>query len=160
MGAAENTSKAQQKNVLHAFQPIYYFSRCAGLWPFTIEYNSSGSIERARVHLFDILWFLTSICLYLTALYYAYEDLRNQVESGGHFFYTVVFNVNNMPPILFGAVSIALDMLNRNRLIKILKKFLIFDKEVRFSPFKKLINGRFKLFLHSKITDFEIWNLF
>lgn len=130
MNTVKNTSKAEQKNVQHAFQPIYYFSRCAGLWPFTIEYDASGSIKRAPVHSFDCLWFLISICVYLTALFYAYQDLRNQVESGSHIFYTLVFNINNMPPLLFGAVSIVLDMLQRNKLINILNKFAIFDKDV------------------------------
>lgn len=60
-----------------------------------------------------------------------------------------------MPPILFGAVSIILDMFNRKKLIKILKKFFIFDKEVRF-----LSGGPNYFFIQYfvKITDVKNWN--
>lgn len=128
MESFENTSKARPKQFLHSFQPIYYFSRCIGLWPFTIIYKANGSID-GRVFLFDSLWFLISICLYLAALYYTYQDIENLLQKG--FYLTrAIFQISQIPIFLFGAVGIVLDMLNRNRFIAILKNFSDFDTEV------------------------------
>lgn len=128
MESFENTSKALPKRFQHGFLPIYYFSRCVGLWPFTIIHKANGSIK-ARVRLFDSLWFLISICLYLTALYYTYKDIRNTLQKGPYLT-SIISQISQIPTFLFGAVGIAMDMLNRNRLITILKNFNEFDTEV------------------------------
>lgn len=145
MSTIENEPYASPKDVQHGFQPIYYFSRCAGLWPFTISYNSNGSIAGARIHIFDILWLLTSICLYFTALFYTYEDIEaSQAFEQTQFFATLIFFLNEIPPLLFGTIWIVLDMFNRNRLVDILKKFTLFDKKVSFF-FKTCIRDKYVL---------------
>lgn len=133
MRSLENTSNAPPKKLQHGFQSIYYCSRCAGLWPFTIAYHSNGTIKEARVHLFDIVWFFISICLYLigaiiTYEYYMYTDhpTEDLYRSDLLFFVLVV------PPYFFGAFGIVLDMLKRKSLVNILEKFINFDRGVSF----------------------------
>lgn len=138
MNLLKNTFIDRPKNVQHGLQPIYYYSRCVGLWPFTITYNSDGSIKDACVDLFDCLWFLISICLHLTALYSSCDFVvHNRPFSEQNLFSHLIFFIHQIPPLLFGAVCIVLDMFNRNRLANIIKKFTIFDKEVWFDFCKK-----------------------
>lgn len=126
------SSRTGSKGVQHCFQPIYYVSRCAGLWPFTIIYHSNGSIEELRVRLIDIFWSSIMICSCLAGLFYAYNDTRN-VQFGASIMYFIV----HVPPLLFGPVSIILDMFNRKKLVNILDKFITFDSEVGVLKFNK-----------------------
>lgn len=121
-----NSSKAQPITIQHSFQPIYYISRCVGLWLFTIIFDSNGSIEETRVHLFDKLWVLVSICLYWIALFYTYEGVKNDNNN------LVVYLIQT-PTLLFAPIGIALDMCNRKSLVDILANFIIFDSEVRLN---------------------------
>lgn len=116
----------QPKNLRHGFQPIYYFSRSIGLWPFTITYNSNGSVKEARVHLFDSFWFLISISLYLTAIFY----INKRIEAKDESTYLFVNSISNILLHSVGAIGIVLDMYNRKSLVNILEKFSIFDREV------------------------------
>lgn len=116
----------------HSFRSVYYFSRCVGLWPFTITYNSNGSIKGARVHLLDGLWLLVSMCLYWIALFYTVDDMINAQGSDEIIrFSDMIFHLSQIVVVLFGPVCIVLDLFNRNSLIHILEKFIIFDNQVR-----------------------------
>lgn len=72
MDTSTNTNNTQFKNLNfgYAFRPVLHFIRVVGLWPFSILRNSHGSIQKSRVRPIDVVWFLGSICFYLTALYY------------------------------------------------------------------------------------------
>lgn len=134
MNSIENTWKAQPaKNIQNSFQPIYYFSRCIGLWPFTIAYNPNGSIKVARVRMVDIFWFLISIGLHLTALCYSYKYL---VKNISYNLKNILFIVTQIPPLLFGSIGIVSDMFYRNTLVNVLNKFNTFDRAVRISFIK------------------------
>lgn len=132
MKSLQNTSKSEPKEFQHSFQPIYYFSRVIGLWPFSITYNSNGTIT-ARVRPLDSLWFIVSICLYLAALFYACKNIKNtQTENVSYFLSVLISSMSQIPPLLFGPASIVLDMFNRDRLANIFNKCIVFDKEVGF----------------------------
>lgn len=133
----KNLLKAPPKNDQHGFQSIYYFSRCVGLWPFTITYNSNGSIKEARICLFDWLWFWISNCLNLAALFCSYERQSYEQSSYEDYFWYLIYNSSEMPTLLYLTASITLDMFNRNKLVNILKKFIIFDRKVGLIYFKK-----------------------
>lgn len=120
-----NTLKAQND-----FQPIYYFLRCSGLWPFSIAYNSDGSIQAARVYLFDSLWFFVSICLYLVAAFYYFD--RMMTDGSSVFVSNQMYFIIQMIFLSLTVVGIILDMYNRKKLINILDKFITFDSEVCF----------------------------
>lgn len=127
----ENTSKARSKTPQYGFQPVYYFSRCVGLWPFTIIHNSNGSLKEAHVHPFDSLWFLISICMHLTAIYYTYEDFEEfQHSSEAPYFMDLINYLTQIPLLSIEAFGIVLDMLNRKFLVNILNKFIVFDRRV------------------------------
>lgn len=135
------------KDLQHGFHPIYYFSRCVGLWPFTITYNSNGTIKAARIRLFDMLWFLFSIGFYLTALYCNCAYLKTNMQSDNTFH--LINFTTQMAFILFGIVGVVLDMFNRKRLVNILDSFAIFDRKVSsniWSPSNNLnyFNTNFK----------------
>lgn len=125
----KNTVKAQPRKLQHGFQPIYYFSRSIGLYPFTLVYNSNGSIKGARVHLFDSFWFLISIGLFLIALFFTYERVMH-IHALNLNLSDMMYFLSQIPPLLFGSVGIVLNTLNRNKLTNILEKFIIFDNEV------------------------------
>ena len=132
MKPTKNTSNVRSKKRVNGFQPIYYFSRSVGLWPFTIIYNSNGSIKKARVCLFDILWFIASISLYLTAIFYTYDELNTLLNQNDRIFVSdILYHIFQIPLLFFGAVYIIIDMLNRKKLVNILRKFIMFDNEVR-----------------------------
>lgn len=127
MKSLQTSSKSRPKEIQHSFQPIYYFSRAIGLWPFSITNNSNGTIK-ARIHLLDSLWFIVSICLYFTALFYTYEQIKNIPTP----LIVLLFSMSHIPTILFGPASIVLDMFNRDRLANIFNKCIVLDKEVGF----------------------------
>lgn len=122
--------KVQSKNVQHGFQPVYYYSRVAGLWPFTITYNSHGSIKEARIHPFDILWLCASICLYSAAIFYYIDIMMHADPTNGTYISNMISNVCQTIYLVFCTVGIAIDMFNRKNLVSMLDKFTVFDTEV------------------------------
>lgn len=133
-------SKTRPEKHRHGFQTIYYFSRCVGLWPFTITYHPNGSIKGVCVHLFDKFWFLLSISVYLASLLYYYDRTKTQIHKQKNYLSTLLFATSQMPLLLFGAVGIVMDILNRHRLVNILQKFIIFDRKVCVCSLKVGIN--------------------
>lgn len=128
----ESLEEPRPKIVQHSFQPIYYFSRCVGLWPFTITYNANGSIKGARVQKFDIFWCSISICLYLASQYH-YIDRRiiNTHTTKKSYLSNLIYFTSQMTFLSFGSVAIILDMYNRKSLVNILDKLSIFDSKVK-----------------------------
>lgn len=116
---------------MHSFRPVYYFNRVFGLMPFTITYNSRGSIHGFEVGTFDILWFIVSIIINLIYAFMISNDthlLQNlKMESiilvGGDYL-TDIFC------IIFDVLLIGTDMCIRYKLVDILKKINTFDEKV------------------------------
>lgn len=128
--ANANKTPLKKLDFEYGFRPVYYFSRLTGFWPFSIIRHSDGTIQKARIGFFDILWSILLICLYLIFAFFAYEVLkvgRDKNEDNIRFY---VYNVFKMGSVLFGIFGIILDMRNRNKLVDILRKFNTFDNEV------------------------------
>ena len=119
-------------NFEHGFRPAYYFSRFVGLWPFSIVHHSNGTIQRAWVGFFDGLWFIISICLKLALAFRACERLKTVREKPANRIRFIEDNTYDMSCFLVGVIATVLDMINRNKLVDILRKFNAFDNEVRF----------------------------
>lgn len=131
MSCSEKNMKVQSNCVEHEFQSIYYFSRCTGTWPFSIESKSNGSIRAARVYPMDWLWLFVSICLYLTAAFYYFVRMTTNADpTNNALLSNQMYFINQIVFHLFTAVGIILDLLNREKLINLLDKFTIFDREV------------------------------
>lgn len=125
----ESNLKVQKPQ--HGFHMIYYYSRCVGLWPFSIAYNSNHLIQEAHIDLFDWLWLLISMFVYSATLFCSYKNALTAFSSNeDYFFWHLIHAVSEVPSILFAAVGIVMDLFNRNILVNILRKFIIFDKRV------------------------------
>lgn len=117
----------------NSFAPIYYFSRVTGLLPFTIARNSNGEIQMPSVSRLDRLWFVVSICLHLSLiciLLPSFNELK-KVLTRQQFILIYCDQLRLVLSLIFGALTIAMDMCNRFKLVALLKKITIFDKEVR-----------------------------
>lgn len=110
-------------------RPIYVMNRIFGLLPFTVDFDSDGNIERARVGTFDLIWFIS-----FTAIYMAIQSLVDSSTKGASDFESSVLLIFDRLFWIVGCtkmfMAIILDMLNRHRFIKLLKNFLVFDKNV------------------------------
>lgn len=126
-------------NFEYAIRPVYYFSRLAGLWPFSIIHDSNGKIRRARIDVFDILCPILVICLNVLFSLDAYKSSKLGLKKHAIRIRIIVFTVFQISSLLFTAIGIALDVINRNRLVDILAKFDTFDNEVRYFCSKILL---------------------
>lgn len=154
-------SLKKQLNFEYAFRPIYTFSRITGLWPFSIIHDSKGEIYKPRVGFFDILRTVFIICLNLTLIFFQYKRFNQEkFETKLPFAVLSLFKISSL---LTGTFGIVFDLINRNMLINILRKFNIFDNEVRdFSmEFFRQIIWNSKTHIFSCInTDIELWRSF
>lgn len=115
----------------HAIRPVYYFSRLTGQWPFSVIHDSKGTLQRARVGFFDILWPILVICINLTLSLDSFDQLKEDQEKNVIRIRSAVEYLLDMCSFLFVAIGIVLGVINCNKLVDILRKFNAFDKEVR-----------------------------
>lgn len=118
-------------------KPVYFMSRIFGLLPFSVRQNSNGSVESAKVNLFDMFWFLCAIGIYLTLSYFHLpqtKDLKNSITEENSTSKSVLFSsieIIFLATYLKVVVFIILDMLNRKLFANILTEIAKFDKSVR-----------------------------
>lgn len=113
------------------FKPVYYFSRAFGLLPFSIRRDANGEVQEPTVNKIDGVWFLFTIVVFLTASQFSHRYISAFNSSSQMYVSVLLDNFRLVLSLIFGAVMIALDMLNRFKLVKLWKLFIIFDKEVR-----------------------------
>lgn len=129
--ALKEKLRAENTNFLHAFSPIYYVSRVFGLMPFSIVCRT---VRKPHVNIFDGIWFLLSILLYISLAINSYRNMKFPDEKNTASFIinvgdSLLLNVG----LIYAALIIIFDMHNRFKLIEILNKFIAFDKEVNFN---------------------------
>lgn len=124
-------SFSRQMDFWDGFKPIYYFSRVFGLLPFSIRRDTNGEIQEPKVKKIDGLWFLLTIVVLLRASHFSHRYISAFNSSSQMYVSVLLDNFHLVLSLIFGAVMIALDMLNRFKLVKLWKLFIIFDKEVR-----------------------------
>lgn len=118
-------------NFAYTFRPIYLVSRVFGLMPFSIVYYPNGDIHKPRISKFDGVWSVLSLSIYV---YGIFSTLSYTNEYSANLrFQSKILNICYTLTIGLGLgfciSSIILDMGNRFKLIGIIKKFDIFDKE-------------------------------
>lgn len=130
----KNTSR--QIDFWDSFKPIYYFSRCFGLMPFSIRCDSNGEIQEPKVNRIDGLWFLFTIAVFFSSSYISHQYISG-LNSNTPLNVSNILNCFHLTlTLIFGALMIAMDMCNRFKLVKLWKNYTIFDEEVRiFSTF-------------------------
>lgn len=153
---SKKVHRLKKDSFVVTFWPVYFCSRYFGFLPFSLVFDSNGEIRRARVGIFDIVWFIMSIGLYLClAILYIQmiETPQDPTASFILFFGDTVFNVVAMLLLILMAI---MDMCNRNKLVDIVKTFSAFDKEVSSMKFHtKFHNYSIHLF-QMKIRRFGI----
>lgn len=125
-------NRIQKSDFTLTFQPIYYISRIIGLIPFSISFDLNGEPQRPKVGKFDSIWLIISISVYLYGAWSfikKFESPSDPQESS----YIIIYIDNAILVIglLLGVLAVVLDWWNRYKLVEILEKLLIFDKEVK-----------------------------
>lgn len=116
-------------NFFDCVKLIRIVARFYGLLSFSINYTSNREIKNCHLRAIDIIYALTHVvmCLVSTVLTVVYfippQNIWGMVLLSGMEFLLI-------SAILMAAVSIMLDILNRNRLIEMLQKIHQFDKQV------------------------------
>lgn len=137
---------SQKFNFFYSFRPIYYFSRTFGFMPFTIVFNSNGSIQGPNIRTFDILWFIIAITIYILSAIVVLQNTEH-LEMGSTTESAILKNTDFVilvSMLFFGALIIAMDMYNRGTIVEMLKSFKSFDDEVPTFDKKIMIHFDFE----------------
>lgn len=123
-------TKSMEINFAKSLRPIYKFSRAFGLMPFTIVLDEHFNFKETRVRPLDILWCAISIslCVVMAVIYY-----RNiEIPKGQNVSIVLVFGdaMLVLLGLIYASTVIIMDMINRFKLIAILKSFNRFDNSV------------------------------
>lgn len=123
------TPNQKLTNFFDCVQPICVLARIYGLLSFSISYAPNGEIENCRLRVVNIFYAMLNITLCLVSSVLNFMHLiAPENEWGMIFLYGMHFFL--ISATLLAAVSIALDIINRNRLIEMLQKINHADKQV------------------------------
>lgn len=125
----ENHSK--ELYFAHSSRPIYYISRMFGLMPFSVIYDLDGKAQEPRVSVLDILWFMISICLYMTLSFLTYQNIGDPKFPNIPLVLVFSDDIILLAGLAFGAAIAVMDFWNRSKFVEILKIFHTFDEEVK-----------------------------
>lgn len=118
-------------NFAYSFRPVYYFSRVFGFSPFTIIYDSNGKIQKAKIRMFDIIWFILSISgQILSPVFYIQNETSFSIY---HISLEILIRSDSIVitmRTIFTILAIVMDMCHRHKLVEILKRIENFDDDV------------------------------
>lgn len=119
-------------NFAYGFRPIYYFCRAFGLMPFTLIFNSNGTIDGYKIEVIDILWFMISIAInsIMTFMISGSTQYLHEVKSTS-FILEAGDHVLLLLSAIFDVILLGMDMCVCFKLVEIVKKINSFDDEVR-----------------------------
>lgn len=139
--ALEKSDHSRELNFVYSFRPIYYYSRLLGLMPFSIIYDSNKEPQKPKVRVSDGLWFVVSICFYCMMAIVSYEARKHSRNSSKGSSYVLILgdSFHLISGLLIGALTIAMDMCNRHKLVGILRKFTAFDREASLFRLSQLL---------------------
>lgn len=155
-------AKKRPLNLYDCAKPLYIGSRICGSLPFTTHYNAHGEIESASVGVLDVIWFIGAITINVLSVYFIIASLHEQFFP----FESLILRDGSRILSIFGialtTLSIFMDMMNRNRLVKILQDLHTFDKNVSNSSGVIILSGTkiqfsfLLLFYRSKHMEFVL----
>lgn len=129
MSVAKGTS-SKRVHFIRSFLPIYYFSRACGMMPFSITYNSLGEPLRPRIGKRDGMWLIFSIGLYVTTIALIFHNLHLPDDPNSVTYILLLCdNSHLILTLVFGIFIMGIDLCNRFKIVDVLRKFTIFDKE-------------------------------
>lgn len=127
----DNVDTSQQLTFPYSFRPIYYFSRVGGQMPFTIIYHTNSTIVGTKFFIRDFVWLAISLGIHIYFIHLAIESFKSyeKVDSADSILYfcNITIWFLSLP---LGICTMIMDAYNRFKIIKILNRFTIFDKEV------------------------------
>lgn len=116
---------------MHSFRPIYYFNRVYGFLPFTIIYNSRGTVHGHAVETHDILWLGISITINLMLAFLISKDTEFLQDSkDGSIILVGGDYLAHIFTMIFDTILIGTDLCIRYKLVNVLKKINNFDEKV------------------------------
>lgn len=132
-------AKVKNFDFAYCFRPVYYFSRIFGFMPFTIVYNSNGAIQGPKIRVFDILWFILSIFLYILSTFMPFRHINYPINTS---FVLIVGDFLLLKlSLIFSILNVVMDMCNRFKLVDILKNVNSFDEKVSNRQFNDIEYG-------------------
>lgn len=127
MGSPKPARKLRKMeiNFYDAIRPAIIVSRIFALLPYTI----SGNIERATVGVFNAIYCVVSIAVILAFSFLVLfsSDTNFYQDSATLFVTDWLFAIY---ALIMWLVLVVLDMLNRNRLVEVIKEIVNFDNNV------------------------------
>lgn len=125
-------SHGQKYDFVYSNWPTYFFSRAVGLMPFSIVLSSNGRIQRARVGMYDLIWFVISVSWYILLAFVSYLDLKLPQNPNESFILKLGDHLLLIYGLCHGAFMILMDMYNRRKIVELAQKCFAFDREVSF----------------------------
>lgn len=147
-----NKEKPTKMNFGSVFRPLYYLSRIWGMAPFSITTNSNGEVQKPKIHLFDGLWFLITICVYLFFTNYAWNAFQTSRGNLDKETWILILSARLLAifAFVYGILMVIINVCNRFKLITMVKMFNRFDKEVHvntaFNLLQQIFDNNFSLF--------------
>lgn len=126
---------SSERYVAYSLRTIYYFSRFIGLLPFSIIRDRNGDVKEVRVSLFDFLWCSIAVCLYLSMAFICFQTMNLPKKANSTHILVLGDCIHCILGLINAAIMIVMDMCNRFRILNILKKFALFDKQVTTEDF-------------------------
>lgn len=123
-------SSSRPKNFYYSIRPMVILSRCFGLHPFSFVTNVYGEVHRTKIKFLDSIWFIVVIVMYssFALLISTHINLASEYKT------VYVLMLGEQLLIVCGlvmcVVSVIMDMVNRNRILRNAQRFQAFDMEV------------------------------
>lgn len=122
-----NRLRMKRLNFYYSIRPAFVMSRLFGLLPFKINLDSNGNVKSVTA---NMQIFVVTLVLNLAMAYAIQYSPRTKIGFSNSIMYVQDRLFCNAVFVLF-LLSITLDVINRKRLVKIIRGFIAFDKNVR-----------------------------
>lgn len=130
LNIAADIQRSKSINFAYSFRPVYYFSRISGFAPFTISFDSNGTIQVPTIRVFDIVWLILSIFAQILS---PILFVRNEKFSIHHISLAILIRSDVISIVVrttFNISAIVFEMCKRYKAVEILKKITDFDEDV------------------------------
>lgn len=132
---SSNTTKRRHTKIMNfgsVFRPLYFLSRIFGFASFSISTKSKGEIQNPKIYFYDGLWFLTVILMYLVFAYDTLNTFRTskQFLNQKTWVMVVCARLTEVLSFIHGILAIIMNVVNRFKLMNMVKMYNRFDKEV------------------------------
>lgn len=125
--------KKRQKKIVNfgsVFRPLYHLSRVWGLAPFSIATDSKEEIKIAKIHLYDVVRFLTAMIIYGLFTYDAMKEFEVFRKKSNQKAWIACARLVNILGFSYGILVIIMNVCNRHNLSNFVNMYIRFDKEV------------------------------